>query len=373
MVVGVAVRAGHVAVMQHVVARPVEPGDDADAGQALGEVAQHAGDPVAHALVALVGRRAEPERQAGDERDDHHQRDERELDVVEEQHDGDDEHGQALQRELRQAVLQQLLERLDVARHAGHDHARLLLRVVVEGEALQVRERPHAELEHHPRRHAARWWRRGTRWRRRHHDREDRQHADDRERRPVVRGDAVVDALLAEERPRLHAERLDHDEDGRERHHPPVRPQHASQADARLPHAVRELALGRLPARVAVEVGFVGEELLHALAHLPRDARERQPVAGVARRAADRPAHRRAAGDGAASPCHQWPAISRRPASRRRRRRARATAPRRRRSRPSTAPVGDVLVVVSSHRRSGRGSRRSGARSPAARRGCPRR
>ena len=55
-----------------------------------------------------------------------------------------------------QAVLEQLLERLDVARHAGHDHARLLVGVVVEREPLEVREHAHAELEHHARRRAAR-------------------------------------------------------------------------------------------------------------------------------------------------------------------------------------------------------------------------
>ena len=56
VVVGVAVLADHVAVVQHVVPLPVEPGDHPHARQALGEVAQHAGDAVAHAVVALVGR-----------------------------------------------------------------------------------------------------------------------------------------------------------------------------------------------------------------------------------------------------------------------------------------------------------------------------
>ena len=55
-----------VAVVQHVVACPVEAGDDPHARQALGEVAQHAGDAVADAVVALVGRRPEPQRQPGE-------------------------------------------------------------------------------------------------------------------------------------------------------------------------------------------------------------------------------------------------------------------------------------------------------------------
>ncbi len=304
VVVGVAVLTRDVAVVQNVVARPVEPGDDAHAGQALGEVAEDAGDPVAHTLIALVRRRSEPQRQPGEEGHDQQQRDERQLDVVEEEDDGDDDHGEPLQRELRQAVLQELLERLDVARHAGHDHARLLLGVVVEGEALQVRERAHPQLEHDARRHPSGGRHPQAARHRRDDDREDRERPDDGEHGPVVRGDAVVDADLAEERPGLDAQRLDQDEEEREREHPPVRPQHAPQADAGLRHPVGERLLRRLPTRVAGEVGLVGQELLDSLAHLPRDPRERQAVAGVAGRAADRPAHRRTAGDGATTPRH---------------------------------------------------------------------
>ena len=67
-----------------------------------------------------------------------------------EQDDRDDDHGQALHGELGQAVLQELLEVLDVARHPGHDHAGLLLGVEVESEPLEVGEDADAKVVHHP-------------------------------------------------------------------------------------------------------------------------------------------------------------------------------------------------------------------------------
>ena len=150
VVVGVAVVTDDVAVVQHVVPGAVEPGHHADAREALGEVAQHAGDAVAHALVAAVGRLAEPQRQTHEQRHDAEQCHQRQFPVVGEEHHRDDHHDETLQHELRQAVLEQLLERLDVARHAGHDHARLLLGEVVERQALQVSEDPQPQLVHHP-------------------------------------------------------------------------------------------------------------------------------------------------------------------------------------------------------------------------------
>ena len=79
------------------------------------------------------------------------ERDQRQLDVQREQDGGDHDHRQRLDRELRETVLQQLLQVLDVARHAGHDHAGLLLGVEVEAEALQVGEDLDAQVVHHPR------------------------------------------------------------------------------------------------------------------------------------------------------------------------------------------------------------------------------
>ena len=76
--------------------------------------------------------------------------------LVSEQEDGDDDHGQALNGELGQPVLQQLLQVLDVARHAAHDDAGLLLGEEVEREPLQVPEDLDAQVVHDPRGQAAR-------------------------------------------------------------------------------------------------------------------------------------------------------------------------------------------------------------------------
>ena len=58
VVVGVPVLADHVAVVDDVVALAVVGGDDPDAVQALGQVGEHVGDPVAHPVVAALGRAA---------------------------------------------------------------------------------------------------------------------------------------------------------------------------------------------------------------------------------------------------------------------------------------------------------------------------
>ena len=68
--------------------------------------------------------------------------------------DGDHDHRQRLPDQLSESVLQQLLQVLDVAGHAGHDHARLLLGVVVEAEALELCEDLDAQVVHDPRREA---------------------------------------------------------------------------------------------------------------------------------------------------------------------------------------------------------------------------
>jgi hypothetical protein len=51
---------------------------------------------------------------------------------------------------LGETVLQELLQVLDVARHPGHDHARLLLGVEVERQSLEVGEHLRPQVVHHP-------------------------------------------------------------------------------------------------------------------------------------------------------------------------------------------------------------------------------
>jgi hypothetical protein len=94
---------------------------------------------------------AEPQRH-GREQDRDHQttviRASRTFDGEEE--DGDDDHGQSLNGELGQTVLEELLQVLDVARHPGHDHPGLLGGEEVEGEPLQVGEDLDPEVVHDP-------------------------------------------------------------------------------------------------------------------------------------------------------------------------------------------------------------------------------
>ena len=58
------------------------------------------------------------------------------------------DHRQSLDRELRESVLEQLLQHLDVTRHPGHDHARLLVGEVVERQTLDVRVDPDPQVVH---------------------------------------------------------------------------------------------------------------------------------------------------------------------------------------------------------------------------------
>ena len=151
VVVGVAVVPDHVAVVHHVVPLAVVGRDDAHALQALGEIGQDQGDAVADLVVAALGGPLEPDRHDDQRRHDHDDGDEGQPHIGGEEEDGDDHHGQALNGELGQAVLQELLEVLDVAGHPAHDDAGLLLGEEVEGEALQVAEDGDPQVVHDPR------------------------------------------------------------------------------------------------------------------------------------------------------------------------------------------------------------------------------
>jgi hypothetical protein len=60
--------------------------------------------------------------------------------VQQEQDDRDDHHRERLDGEVHDAVLEQLAQRFDVARHAGHHSTRLLPGEEVHGQPLQVCE-----------------------------------------------------------------------------------------------------------------------------------------------------------------------------------------------------------------------------------------
>ena len=66
--------------------------------------------------------------------------DERELRVHEHERDPDADERHEVDERVDEAVLQQLRQRVDVGRHAGHDPARHLVLVVVDAEPLEVGE-----------------------------------------------------------------------------------------------------------------------------------------------------------------------------------------------------------------------------------------
>jgi hypothetical protein len=107
--VGVTIGAHHMSVISDVAALAVVRGYDANPVERLGKVRQDVRDSVAREEVALLRRLVIPDRK--DDEEGHHEQHgpHRELDVREKQDDGDDDHRESLERELADAVLNQLL------------------------------------------------------------------------------------------------------------------------------------------------------------------------------------------------------------------------------------------------------------------------
>ena len=288
VVVGVAVLADDVAVMDDVLALAVVGGDDAHAVQALGQVGEHVGDAVADLVVAALRGDPEPQRHHREDRDDQDDGDEGQPHVPREQADRDDDHREALDGELGETVLQQLLEVLDVARHAAHDDAGLLRREETQRQPLQMREHLDTQIVHDPGGEATgdlHLCPLGEGADDDRHEIDDGRHDHDLE--AVVRaGHPVVDGVLGDRRPRLGGHGDDDDEDGRQPEHPRVLGEQAPEREALLLLGGRELGEGD----GGVGVGrLFGEELVDARLQLRRDATE-----GEARRG-PRPAHWRPA------------------------------------------------------------------------------
>ena len=298
VVVRGAVVADDVAVVADVVTGPVVRGDDAHAREALLQMGQHLRDAVAHLVEAPVGRSPEPEREHGHGGHDREHRDGGQRDVQREQHDGDENDGEGLHHHLHHAVLEQLCQRVDVARHAGHQAARLLSREELERQPLEVGEDADAEREEQTFAHPP--GPRGARVRRDPADQHRREveDGDGRENCGVAPADSLVDADLGEQRARLRRGRLQPDEHERGEHRGPVGPDEATERER--PSVVVDLAERDPLDRV---LGLTRQHLVDARLQLRGDAREREAPLRPARRS---PGEAVAAGAGAGpAPRHQ--------------------------------------------------------------------
>ena len=106
-----------------------------------------------HLAVALAGRLVGRHQVALDDAQDDRQRrgegegDEGENPVVGQHHGADEEHQRAVEQPRHAAPLEELGQRLDVARHPGDEGATALLVVVGEAEPVDVADQPAAQVE----------------------------------------------------------------------------------------------------------------------------------------------------------------------------------------------------------------------------------
>ena len=105
-----------------------------------------------HLAVALAGRLVGRHEVALDDAQDERQRggegegDEGETPVVGQHHGADEEHQRSVEQPRHAAPLEELGQRLDVARHAGDQGATTLLVVVGEAEPVDVADQPAAQV-----------------------------------------------------------------------------------------------------------------------------------------------------------------------------------------------------------------------------------
>ncbi len=164
--------------------------------------------------------------------------------------DADTDERHEVHQRVDETVLEQLRQRVDIGGHAGHDPARHLVLVVVDAEALEVREDLDAERMEHAFRRAAHHAGFGP-----HqvpvdeHDHEEHERRGPHRVRVLRRGrDASVDAEPHEDRPGEGAHRVERDEQ-----------QADEQPVAVAPQEVQELEIGRRSAlRLDVDVRVGG-------------------------------------------------------------------------------------------------------------------
>ena len=149
--VGVAIGTDDVAVVADVATLAIVGRHDPNAVERLREVGEHDRDAVTREEIALFRGVVVPDGEDEEQRHDDEHGPGREFDVGQEQDDRDHDHREALEGELADAVLDELLKVLDVARHATHEDAGLLFGEEVETEPLELGEDPDTEIVHDPR------------------------------------------------------------------------------------------------------------------------------------------------------------------------------------------------------------------------------
>ena len=250
------------------------------------EIRVDRGDAITRDPVGARRRRPEPDRR-DDERRQDRRGDEAQLRVHDPERDADAEERDEVHEGVDEAVLEELRQRVDVGRHAGHDPARHLLLVVVDAEPLQVREHLDAQPVQHPleTRPITRLGPHQPPVDQRDDEEHDRR-GPDRARHVRIVRDAAVDAVANEQRTGQRAERVERDE------------QHAGQQPAAVPaDEAQELEVGRrtaLGGDVDVRIGGRRPERVDLREQLGRGRERAAPSAGSADPAA---ASAAAAGD----------------------------------------------------------------------------
>ena len=221
---------------------------DPHAGEALLHLGVDDRDGVASPGVGAPRHALEPHREDGEDRQ-HGERDEGQAHVEDEQHDHDPGAAGDARERQQQALLEQVGERLDVRRHAGHDPPAHLAVVVVEREPLQVGERARPQRVEHPLGRVRRVQQLddlvapADELHEQVHDARGRHH------RSAVDGHAGVDAVADEQRADERRAGVDEDEDGDERH----RPAEAAHEPAQRRVAVVRRRLGEVDVGVAAQ------------------------------------------------------------------------------------------------------------------------
>ena len=126
-----------------------------------------------------------------------------------------------------------MLQDLDIACHAGHDHARLLVGEKVERQTLDVGVDPDSQVVHHLSGELARVAHPGPLHEHGEHDRDEVNEAADHDDVEValLSDEPVVDADLGQVRPGLEPDGLDGEKDHRKQGDPPTVHDHSRERE----------------------------------------------------------------------------------------------------------------------------------------------